>query len=137
MTRQRRLILASILVAWVGMVLACGGGGRTSHPSQKTGTTEKTIPYEVLKRKTVVGTASCFSKVLVSEQASKQEVMKLAESLQREHNGKFAHILIFDSREAWRRRHKDGSAPEKELSRHLVVIAGISVRKSAAGDRRT
>ena len=60
MTRQRRLILASILVAWVGMVLACGGGGRTSHPSQKTGTTEKTIPYEVLKKENRRGDSKLF-----------------------------------------------------------------------------
>jgi hypothetical protein len=33
MTRQRRLLLASLLAAWVAMVISCGGG---SHPNQQS-----------------------------------------------------------------------------------------------------
>jgi tetratricopeptide (TPR) repeat protein len=33
MNRQRRLLLASLLAVWVGMVIACGGG---SHPNQQS-----------------------------------------------------------------------------------------------------
>ncbi len=112
MTPQRRLLLASLMAAWVGMVLACGGGG-----------SEKTMPYEVLEKKHRPDGKFIMS-LLVSETATKEDVMKLAESLRREHAGKIASISIFDSSEAWR-RHLDETYPEKELSRHwLLVIDG-------------
>src|SRR4029077_11052101 len=45
----------------------------------------------------------------------------LAESLRQEYSGRFATICIFDSREASQRR-TDESYPEKELSRHWLVV---------------
>ena len=39
MIRQRRLLLTSLLVAWVGMLLACGGGGQQSSGILSTGQT--------------------------------------------------------------------------------------------------
>lgn len=87
---------------------------------------EKTISYEVLK-KVKRGDGKLVMELLVSEAASKQEVLKLAESLQREYGGKYAYIDIFDSREAWQRR-PDESYPEKEFRRHyLVQIAGVDM----------
>ena len=85
---------------------------------------EKAIPYEVLKNEKRRGDGKLFFEVLVSEATSKQDVLRLAESLRREHTGKFAHICIYDSREAFQRQF-DETYPEKELNRHnLVVIAG-------------
>jgi hypothetical protein len=106
-------LLALILVACAG----CGG-------KQGADGNEKTIPYEVLKKEKRRGDGKLFLEVLVSEAAPKQEVMKLAESLRRQHARKFAHICIYDSREAFQRQF-DETYPEKELDRHnLVVIAG-------------
>jgi hypothetical protein len=118
MTRQRRLLLASLLVVWAGMVPACGGGGKKSDPS--AGASEQTIPYEVLK-KDKRRDGKLIIELLVSESAKKDEVMKLAESLRREYAGRYAFISIFDSREAARRR-EDFSYPERELSRHWLVV---------------
>jgi hypothetical protein len=59
--------------------------------------------------------------VLVNEKMPKQEVLRIAERLQREYAGKYVTICIFDSREASQRR-TDLSYPEKELSRHWLVV---------------
>ena len=84
---------------------------------------KKNIVYEVLKNKKR-GDGKVFLDVLVSETASKQDVLRLAESLRREHAGKFATIGIYDSREAFQRQ-ADEAYPEKDLLRHsLVVISG-------------
>ncbi len=113
MTPKRRFLLAPLLAA-VSIVLGCGGGGKE----------EKTIPYEILKKEKRRGDGKLFLEVLVSEAAPKQEVLKLAESLRREHSGKFADISIYDSREAFQRQFNE-TYPEKKLLRHnLVVIAG-------------
>lgn len=125
MTRQRRLLLASLVAAWVVMVLACGGAGSDENKSGPRSVTsensgEKTIPYEVLEHgKRVDG--KLIMSVLVSEAASKADVMKLADSLQRQHAGTYATISIFDSREAWRRQ-LDKTYPEDQLSRHWLVV---------------
>ena len=86
---------------------------------------ETTIPYEVLSKKS--GRSGKFTMdVLVDQSASKEDVMKLAESLRRKYSGEFQVISIYDSREAARRR-TDDSYPEKELSKHwLVVIDTLS-----------
>lgn len=105
-TDAAMLILTLILVAYAG----CGGN-------------EKTIPYEVL-RKWDVKTRGFGMEILVDEAASREDVMNLAKSLQRQHAGKYLVIDIFDSREAWQHRDDDGY-PEKEYWRHyLVQIAG-------------
>jgi hypothetical protein len=106
------------------IVLGAIIGPRKDGSPRETQPAEKTISYEVLRKEKRRGDGKLILVVLVSESASKQDVLKLAESLRREHDGKFAHIEIFDFREAWR-RHMDESYPEKELSRHwLVEIAG-------------
>jgi hypothetical protein len=130
MSRQRRLLLAALSAAWVGMVLACGGAGQT--PS--TDPAEQTIPYEVLKNKKR-GDGMLIMSLLVSETASKQDVLKLAESLKRQHEGKYASISIFDSREAGQRADQmDESYPEKELSKHWLVV--IDTLQTPSGEVR-
>ena len=62
--------------------------------------------------------------ILVDEAASREDVMNLAKSLQRQHAGKYSVIDIFDSRDAWQHR-LDEEYSEKEFWRHyLVQIAG-------------
>lgn len=92
------------------------------------GSSEKTIPYEVLRQweHKKLGTGL---EILVDEAASKEDVMTLAKSLQRKYEGNYTAICIFDSREAWRRR-LDESYPEKKLRRHwLVNMLGIDAPK--------
>jgi hypothetical protein len=82
---------------------------------------EPTIPYEVLKNtKRPNGQFDMY--VVVSEAASREDVLKLAESLRREHAGKYATISIFDPREACQAAHRlDEKYPAKELARHWLV----------------
>jgi hypothetical protein len=84
------------------------------------------ISYEVLKKTEKRG--DIILDVLVSEDASKEEVMKLGEKLRKKYSdklGKLGVICIYDTREAQRRR-TDDSYPETELSKHwLVVISGL------------
>lgn len=91
----------------------------------------KTIPYAVVGK---WDKATAFGMdILVDETASREDVMNLAKSLQRQNNaGKYCTINIFDSREA-QRRHLDESYSEQELSRHwlvVIVAGGEKVMKS-------
>jgi hypothetical protein len=80
---------------------------------------EETIQYQVLKQ------WSRGMHILVSEQASRNEVMNLAERLCREDAGKFLVIDIFDSREAWLSRERgDATYPEIEFYKHYLVQIG-------------
>src|SRR5260221_10424168 len=45
MTRQRQLLLAFLLAAWVGMVVACGGGGSTGKSETRPRSGETGIIY--------------------------------------------------------------------------------------------
>jgi hypothetical protein len=118
----KRLLLVA---ACVTVIPACGGGDPKFEGREAS---EKSIACEVLRCKKRAD-GKFFIDFLVSDSASKEEVLKLAESLRQQYDGKFACISIFDSREAWR-RHEDLSYPEKELDRHwLVVIDGDSGQK--------
>jgi len=79
----------------------------------------KTISYEVLKQ-IPRGDRKLIIDVLVSERATKQEVLKLANNLRREYAGKYGVITIYDSRVA-SQRHHDETYPEKELFLHWLV----------------
>jgi len=81
---------------------------------------DKTISYEVLENVPRRLDGKLLMDLLVSEAASRQEVMKLAESLHRKYVGKYAYMSIFDSREA-QRRQRDETYPEKQLSQHWLV----------------
>lgn len=87
-----------------------------------------TIPYESLKSAKRKSDGKLILEVLVSESDSKEEVMKLADRLRREHAGNYVTISIFDSREAWRRR-MDESYPETKLSRHWLVVIDDTLGK--------
>ena len=132
---QRWSIMASLLAAWVGMILGCRGGDKA---------TENTIPYEVLKNEKHRGDGKLVLEVLVSEAASKQDVLKLAESFRQQHAGKFFSISIYDSRAAYLREielntpaelDKAFASPEKkrewlkavkELQRHWLVSISVN-----------
>jgi hypothetical protein len=79
----------------------------------------KTISYEILKQ-IPRGDRKLIIDVLVSERATKQEILKLAGNLRREYAGKYGVITIYDSRVA-SQRHHDESYPEKELFLHWLV----------------
>ncbi len=80
---------------------------------------EKIISYEVLKKwDSAVGRFSM--ELLVSETASRQDILNLAKSLARRYAGKYLAIQIFDSREAWRNRWNEGYS-EKEYAKHFLV----------------
>jgi hypothetical protein len=72
-TRQRRLFLASLIVAWVALIPACSGGRQAGR-----GPDENLIAYEVLK-KTTRADGKIIMVVLVDEKTSKQDILKLAE----------------------------------------------------------
>lgn len=140
MTLQRRLLVACILVAWVGMILACGGAGQTgnratSPPAQQKAesreASEKPIPYEVLTKKGRSLDGKLMWHILVSETVSKDDVMKLAQNLQREYAGNYAFMFIYDSRETWQ-RWDDESYPEKERDRHFLVMMDGGITGSKA-----
>jgi len=82
---------------------------------------EKTIPHEVL-RKWDVGTKFGMN-LLVSERASRQDILSLAESLTQRYHDKYFVIDIFHSREAWRNR-EDDDYPEKDYWQHYLVQIG-------------
>jgi hypothetical protein len=129
-----------LAAVWLGSVLACCfPDDKKSEAKSADGPAAEgdTIPYEVLRKEKRRGDNKLAIDVLVSETASRPEVMKLAEQLRREYDGKFATICIWDSREAWRKHPamlkaslegktgKDMPYDEKELDRHwLVVISG-------------
>ena len=78
------------------------------------------ISYEVLRRWNVGNKFSM--ELLVSDMASQNDVLKLAESLQRRYAGQYNTIDIFDSRMAWQSRADlDESYPDKEYWRHYLV----------------
>lgn len=93
----------------LALVLVCGGCAG-----------EKTIPYEVLEKSDVQKRGRFNMSILVSETASKEEVMALARSLQKKFAGEFALIEIYDSRETFR-RIMDETYPAEEIGRHLLV----------------
>lgn len=103
----QRILLVSLSAAWFGMVLACGGGGGTYEPraadtKDASKAEENLIAYEVLYKGPGMFGASQLD-VLVAESATKEEVLKLAKELQRQHNGERWFIDIFDSRDTYRR----------------------------------
>lgn len=123
----------------------CGKGGNSGGDKE----TGHTIPYKVLKNMSVlsnydkddndVGAKRAGSTIsyqilkkwnggmhiLVSETASRNEVMNLAENLRREDGGKSFVIDIFDSHETWQSRESGNEAyPEKEFWRHYLVQIG-------------
>lgn len=61
--------------------------------------------------------------ILVSEKASQQEVLNLAEYLRQKYYGKYNIINIFDSKEAWAGR-MDDAYPEKKFWKHYLVQIG-------------
>jgi len=84
--------------------------------------TKKTniIDYDVL-RSWNIPTGGVGFDILVSEHASKDEVLKLASELRNENLSKGKVIIfIFDSREAWLNRDND-NYPEDEYFRHFLV----------------
>jgi hypothetical protein len=97
------------------MFLACGGSGTQGKRD------EKAISYEVLKKVNRKSDGKLIMDVLVPDKASKQDILNLAETLRREHAGKFATISIFDNRDAWKHQ-QDEAYPEKELSKHWLVV---------------
>ena len=79
---------------------------------------KKIIPYDVLESKKIP--FGLTMDILVNETATKEEVIKLAESLRQKHINTHRGISIFDSREA-QHRQLDKSYPEAELSKHWLV----------------
>jgi DNA-directed RNA polymerase subunit RPC12/RpoP len=122
--------IGCLVIFVIAVIIALTTGPTRNEKPIRQGN-EKTIPY------TVVGKwekAAAFGMdILVDEAASKEDVMSLAKSLQRQNNeGKYCTINIFDSREAQRRR-LDEEYSEKELFRHwlvAIVAGGEKVMKS-------
>jgi hypothetical protein len=119
MIRHRRLFLASLLAVWVSVVMGSGCVPTSPQPD------EKLIPFEVLKEWRR-GDGKVFLYVLVSEKASKADVMKLAEHLWQRDD--IATLNVFDARaafesEQWQEQNlRDNPAyPQKELSRHWLA----------------
>ncbi len=92
------------------MILGCNGSGgdavQPDKPLRLPGPDDKLIPYEVLKQKSIKGNADeprdmINLDVLVTEKATKQEVMKLAEWLREKNEGRGLILAIFDSKEVW------------------------------------
>lgn len=127
----------SFLMAGFGILILAAVFRPSAHNPPTTGVQtsetkdlDKAIPYEVLRKEKRRGKLSL--EILVGEADSKQNVLKLAENLRREHDGKFALISIFDSRDAWKHRpameraalqgKSYKSYPEKELDRHWLVV---------------
>lgn len=77
------------------------------------------IKYQVLrewKPKNGIG-----MELLVNENATKEEIMKLAKHLRKNYESlSFLSIDIFDSREAWENR-ENLNYPEEEYSKHWLV----------------
>jgi hypothetical protein len=125
--RAERVFVAAGCLTIIGVAAVCVGvfrigGEGDDHPVRAVGQSGKTIPYDVLEKKSRADGKQIMS-LLVSETESREDVMKLADSIRREHGGKIASISIFDSREAWR-RHLDETYPETELTRHWLVQIG-------------
>ena len=106
--------------------LCCSGRsnpGVSEGAKNRGDASEETIPYEIVENEERPD-GKCLMQLVVSETASQQEVLKLAEILRQKYTGKLGSICVFDSREALRRR-LDAAYPEKELIRHwLIEIEG-------------
>ena len=87
--------------------------------------TEFIIDYEVLKKWNRPG-GGVGMEVLVSEKASKEQVLTLARKLRSKYQSqRHINIDIFDSREAWTHRD-DESYPQKKYFKHYLVQIGVN-----------
>ena len=89
--------------------------GRESQVSEK----QYTLEHKILKQWNFEDNGLGLI-VLVSEKASKQEVLKLAEYLKNAHRDKELIIDIYDSEEAYLNRDNHAFS-EEEYSKHLLV----------------
>jgi hypothetical protein len=80
------------------------------------------IPYETLRTWTEKGGQSGVD-VLVSEKATKKEVLALAEYLRDEQpKDRWFLAMIFDSKEVWEKRN-DPSTSREKIRRHYLAMA--------------
>ena len=81
------------------------------------------IPFEMLRQWSIPA-GGVGMEILVSEKASKEEVLSLAQHLRSKYLSKgYIFIQIFDSREAY--KHRDDSRyPEKKYFKHFLVEIG-------------
>jgi hypothetical protein len=111
----------------VGLIIfgAFVGSRKNKGETNTQASAEQAIPYEVLKNEKRNGDGKQFFEVLVSEDMTKETVLKLAEQFKQKYKGNIALIQIWDSREA-AKREMDMTYPEKLLLLHsLVVISGV------------
>ncbi len=102
-------ILASVVLA-AGLLIGCGE--KTEVP--------KTIDYQVI-RQWAIPAGGIGMDILVSEEATKEEVLALANSLRSKYlPGGYIYIQIFDSLEAYSHR-EDLTYPQEEFMKHFLV----------------
>jgi hypothetical protein len=102
-------ILASVVLA-AGLSIGCGE--KTEAP--------KTIDYQVI-RQWAIPAGGIGMEILVSEDATKEEVLALANSLRSKYlPGGYIYIQIFDSLSAYTHRD-DPTYPEEEYFKHFLV----------------
>jgi len=101
--------LASIILA-IGLLTGCGEKAEVP----------KTIDYQVI-RQWEVPAGGIGMDILVSEDATKEEVLALANSLRSEYlPGGYIYIQIFDSLSTYNHR-EDLTYPEEEYFKHFLV----------------
>jgi len=93
------------------------------------------ISYETL-RQWKIGRGGTGIEVLVSESATKAEVMALARSLEERYRktGGLQVLFIFDSREAWANRDND-KYPQDKYFKHFLVAKTLDEIKWVAEGR--
>jgi hypothetical protein len=100
MNRTTRLVISSAFAFLLSFCVGC------DRPTRD----EKPIPHEVLKQVTR-DDGKLVVDFLVDGDATKEDVLKLAESLKQEYAGKYASMYIYGSREAWQRWNEVEARP--------------------------
>lgn len=121
------LFVAGAVVVAADSARAAGPEGAPGTPSTKAAPAHLT--YEVLRRWTP-GARGIGMEILVSEEATKEQVLALSRHLRKEHGGQpMIWIHIFDSRIAWQRRD-DESYLQGEYFKHFLATV---TRNSTTG----
>ena len=129
--KKNRRILIGFLFVFVGMVVYSyfrygpHAGTAKSVNTTSAWTTTTSIPHEVIRyeilRKWTPGKAGTGMEILVSPDATKQEVLTLADDLVATYR-QYGQVVIsiFDSKEAWANREND-NYPEAKYWPHFLV----------------
>lgn len=115
--------IALLLIISMFILTSCFSKRQTLKCDTTSGTSntiKKIIDYQIL-RKWIPGISGVGMDILVSECASKEEVLKLARKLRKESKPKGSvFISIFDTKEAWRNR-ENSDYPDSKYFKHFLV----------------